>query len=196
MKRIFGSGFRFPRLISAAEREKLAEYDALKANVDGMRQALDTQQRALDDTHRQVDSQREQLRKLQEEYKRLDSGRSQHVTGERDSTLLDLFKRLQGAAVQLPTIRAAVAGGAQLGAADVLGVVSPLETALRDLGFEPIGAANQTVEFDPTIHHAAGQQGAPPENGEQVRVRYVGYRYKDQIVCKAEVTRLEQVESA
>jgi len=196
VKNLLGARFVFPRLISASERRRLAEYDLLKSNADGMRQALETQQRALDDSRRQLDGLREQNKKLQEDYARLNTGRSHSAAGERDSVLLDVFKRLQGLAVQLPTIRAAVAGGAQLGAAEVLGVVAPLESALRDLGFEPIGAANQTVEFDPTLHRAAQPAAAPPTSGEPVRVRYVGYRYKDQIVCKAEVTRLEQVESA
>jgi hypothetical protein len=186
----------FPRLMTVSERDRLAEYDGLKGNLDGMRQALDTQQRALDDAHLQLDSQREQFKKLQQDYLRLETGRSESASGERDSVLLDVFKRLQGPAVQLPTIRAAVSGGAQLGAWDVLGVVAPLEVGLHDLGFEPIGAANQTVEFDPTIHHSTGGQGVPLVSGENVRIRYVGYRFKDQIVCKAEVTRLEQVESA
>lgn len=186
----------FPRLMTVAERDTLAGYDTLVANLNGMRQALDTQQRALDDAHRQLDSQREQMKKLQQEYAQLEGRRTVSASGGNDAALQDVFRRLQTAAVQLPTLRSALAAGAQLSAADVLGVVAPLEVMLRDLGFEPIGEANQTVAFDPVLHQATGTQGAAPVSGESVRIRYVGYRYKGQILCRAEVTRLEQVESA
>jgi molecular chaperone GrpE (heat shock protein) len=187
--------FTFPRFITSAERERLARFDLLESNLSGTRHALETQQRALDDANNQIDTLKEQITKLQQEYAQQAGRQSSAASHGTDAIYIDIFRRLQSIAVQLPTIRASAASGAQIGASDVLGVVAPLETMLRDLGFEPIGEANQVVSFDPRLHQLTGPSGSDIAEGDEVKVRFVGYRFRDQIVCRAEVTRLESVVS-
>jgi molecular chaperone GrpE (heat shock protein) len=184
-----------PRLITAAERVRLKDYDALGSNVAGLQQALATQQRALDEAHRQLDSRREEAKRLQTDYLALVQRLEQTATAGSESTMLDVYSRLQSVIVQLPTLRSSVAEGAPVSAADVLGVVAPLEEMFRDFGFEMIGEANQELAFDPRYHHLAGDQTAP-HAGERVRVTYVGYRFEGRVLCRAEVTRVEQKLSA
>ncbi len=194
LKRFFNAFLTLPRLMTARDRDKLKQYDALVENLKGLQNALDTQQRALDEAHRQLDANREQVEKLHAEYARLEQRAAQMAESSGVATLQDMFRRLQPAAVQLPTIRTFVADGADISARDVLAVIAPLEQMLRDLGFEPIGEANGKLPFDPRLHQVTGPQ-APPVEGESVQVRYVGYRYKGQVLCKAQVTRLEQPQS-
>lgn len=194
MNSISKKRFEFPRFITTAEREKLKSYDLLESNISGLRNALETQQRALDDAHQRLTANEEKARKLQQEYAQLQGKATQAASNDNEALLIDLFRRLQPVAVQLPTVRASIGGGAQVSGRDVLGLVAPIEAMLRDLGFETIGEVNQNVSFDPRLHQSTGQQS--PSHGETVRVRYVGYRFKDQILCRAEVARDIQTETA
>jgi len=177
-------------------RLKIANYDVLEASVQSLRRALKTQDRNIADLHEQLQARDHQVSLLQAEYRALiaQSESADGVTS--DSERLVWFKKLQFVAVQLPTIRAALAEGAPLTASDILDMISPLDEALRDLGFEQIGQAGITVSFDPTRHHAVGRGTRNLSVNDEVRVRYVGYLYKGNVISKAEVTRVQREDVA
>lgn len=173
-------------------RLKVQNYDRLVETVHGLRRALDTQRRALDDLHKRLDKKEAQIKKLQREYAALQQLRSQTEGASAVAGRLDVFRRLQSLAVQLPTLRAAIGGGADLTARDVLDVLAPFDEMLRDFGFEPIGEAGLQVPYDPTRHRPVGKGARSVTPADFVRVRYVGYLYEGQVVCKAEVVLIEQ----
>lgn len=173
-------------------RLRLQNYDRLVDTVHGLRRALDTQNRALDDLHQQLDDREGQIKKLQNEYVALQQFHSQGEGASLVADRLDVFKRLQSIAVQLPTLRAAVDDGAGLAARDVLDLLAPFDEMLRDFGFERIGQAGAQAPYDPTRHRPVGRGARSVESGDMVRIRYVGYLYEGQVVCKAEVTGVVQ----
>jgi molecular chaperone GrpE (heat shock protein) len=173
-------------------RYKASQYDLLMDNVRGLRRAIETQKRAQDDLHKQIDQRDRQIEKLREEYVALEARRESEGKMSVCSERLALFKQLQSIATQLPTLRAAVENGADLKAGDVLDVVAPLDQVLVDLGFDRIGAAGTTLSYDPQRHKLVGRGARSTAPDDTVRVRYVGYMYGDEVICKAEVTRVEQ----
>ncbi len=174
---------------------KLLNYDLLAETVQGLRRVVETQERALDDLYRQLDARGAQIKQLQAEYAAL-AGRQTASNGSASEVeRLNWFKRLQSVAVQLPTLRAALSEGAALTVQDVLALVAPFDEALRDLGFEAIGDAGSSVAFDPTRHHAVGRGAKAVVPGDLVRVRYIGYVYEGKVLCKAEVTRVQEQEA-
>lgn len=176
-------------------RLKLRHYDQVVDNLHGLRRALETQQRAVDELNRQIVEREGQIAKLREEYSsleaRLVSTGNTLVQEER----LALFRRLQAIATQFPTLRAALADGADISARDIVELLKPLDEALRDLGFEMIGEAGAEVPYDPRRHRLVGRGAKSGTIEMRVRIRYVGYTYGEDIVCKAEVTLAQQSEA-
>jgi molecular chaperone GrpE (heat shock protein) len=89
--------------------------------------------------------------------------------------------------VQLPTVRRAISEGASVAAGDLVRMLAPLDDALADAGIEPIGEPGATVGYDPTIHQPAGSEPLTISPGGRVRVKFVGYRYHDEILRRAQV---------
>ncbi len=179
------------RLRREIERLKLREYDLMVENMRGLRRALETQQRAQQDLARQIDARDAQIAKLREEYTALEARLSQSSLEAMRGERLVLFKRIQSVVTQLPTLRAAVEAGADLSARDVLDLMAPLSQALSDLGFEVIGEAGAEVRYDPRHHSAVGRGARSVAPDDRVRIRYVGFLYNGDVVCKAQVTRVE-----
>ncbi|MBN1310843.1 MAG: hypothetical protein JXB30_05425 [Anaerolineae bacterium] len=176
-------------------RLKIRNYDRLAQRAQGLRCALDTQKRSLDDLHQQLADREAQIRKLQSEYASLQQQRSQSDAAALASDRLDVFKRVQAIAVQLPTLRVAVDDGADIAAQDVLDLLAPFDEMLHDFGFETIGKAGDEVGYDPTRHRLVGRGAHSVTVDDRVRVRYVGYLNDGQVVCKAEVVCIEQPEA-
>jgi molecular chaperone GrpE (heat shock protein) len=171
---------------------RLRDYDLVADNARGLRRALDTQNRAVEDLHRQLEARDAQIERVRDEYAALEKRHADVEAASVDAERVALFKRLQPIATQLPTLRAALDEGADVSGRDVVDLLSPLEEALRDLGFVHIGEAGKQVAYDPKRHKAVGRGADSLESGDLVRVRYVGYLYGGKVVCKAEVTPVKQ----
>ena len=182
------------RLRQEVNRLRLAHYDRLVDSVRGLRRVIETQKRAIEDLHRQLEARDASIEKLRAEYAALQARRGESRSDIIRAERLAVFRRMQEVVTQLPTLRAAVEEGADLSARDVLGLLAPLEQVWRDLGFEVIGEAGQIVPYDPKLHRPVGREARSVNPDDAVRVRYVGYTYNGEIVCKAEVTRVEQEE--
>ena len=178
------------RLRVEVTRWKARNYDLCAETVQGLRRALDTQQRAQDDLRRQLAARDEQIERLRAEYAALEARLHRAEAESAQTGRLALFRDLQPVLVQLPTMRAAVAQGADLTARDVLDMLAPLDQLIADLGFECIGEAGGETSYDPRLHRVVGRGADEVAAGDRVRVRYVGYRLGGEIVAKAEVTRV------
>jgi molecular chaperone GrpE (heat shock protein) len=167
---------------------KLADYDRLSGTLDGLRNTISTLYRNMDDMAAQLNERDLRITKLQEEYNALQARKAGETQASTKDERLALFKKLAPLATQLPALRRAVEDGEDVSAADVLALLGPLDEALADMGFEPIGAAGEEVTFDPTHHRAVGKGARSVEPGDPVRVRYVGYLHEGNVVVKAHVT--------
>lgn len=183
------------RLRQAIIRQKARNFDGLAENVIGLRRAIDTQVRQSDELLRQLDERDAEIERLRQEYAMLEAKQSTSETASTRDTHLDVFRRIQGIATHLPTMQVAVSEGADVRAQDVLALLRPLDQLLADLGFEMIGSAGQETSYDPTRHRAVGTGAQSVSPQDKVRVRFVGYLYGGEVVCKAEVTPVKQAES-
>lgn len=181
------------RLQIAWEKSRL--FDDLAENVQGLRRALDTQQRATDDLHRQLAERDRQIERLKAEHERASTQHKQSDVESTKAQRLRLFNALRSLAIQYPTLKNAVADGADISARDVLDLLAPFDDALRDLGFERIGEAGTEAAFDARLHKAVGRGARSVEVADPVRIRYVGYTYEDDVVSRAEVTAISKTES-
>lgn len=67
--------------------------------------------------------------------------------------------------------------------ADIFRVAASLEQLLCDRGLERIGTAGMEAPFDAALHQML--DGASPQPGEPVLVRFSGYRCKGKLLSKA-----------
>lgn len=109
----------------------------------------------------------------QQEYQRL-----QAQLNEQRETLRQEFQRstlqtLESWLLQFPTAAYAAQQNPQIPATRLLPLMRPIEQLLQEWGVESIGSVGDEVPFDPQQHQL--MDGMANE-GDLVRVRYVGYR--------------------
>jgi molecular chaperone GrpE (heat shock protein) len=97
-----------------------------------------------------------------------------------------IFTQLQTLLTSFPSARHMVQVKPDLPAKNVISLFTPLETLLRDWGYEPIGSPWDRVTYDPQLHQPDVVDLRP---GEAVYIRFVGYRQGDRILCPAKVSR-------
>ncbi|MBD2060155.1 molecular chaperone GrpE [Oculatella sp. FACHB-28] len=96
------------------------------------------------------------------------------------------FEQIQTLLTNYPSAQKMAQAKPDLPAKNLIALFTPLENLLQGWGVELIGSAWEQVAYDPQIHQ-------PDEDdvtvGEQVYVRFVGYRQGDRILCPAKVSR-------
>ncbi len=168
------------------EEETLRERaDRLERELEDARQEIDLQRELADRRRAERMDAQAQLEKLQESLAALKTRETgAYAEAQTDAQLL-LFEKLANVLVQMPTVAHAVAEGAEVSVEDALALMHPIDRAMAEMGFTPIGAPGEETAFDPRLH-----QGAPSlEVGQPVRVKFVGYRHGEHILRRAQVAR-------
>ncbi|GEM_PF-742582 len=184
------------RLRLQIARLKAENYDRLAEVVIGLRQALETHKRAVSDLDAQIEERDKQIAQLRAEYASLQARQSEAGDIRAREERLNLFQRLRPVVTQLPTLRVALENGADIEGRDVVDLLGSIEAALHELGFESIAKPGMEVPYDPRRHKLVGRGARSASPGAPVRVRYVGYLYQGEVVCKAEVTPVGQAGAA
>jgi molecular chaperone GrpE (heat shock protein) len=171
-------------------REQAAQYDEALACARQLTAELEATQREYNLQRELANRRRARLSEVEARLERLQSSfdvlrRRETESGAQAQTdlYLNLFDKLAGVLVQLPTVEHAIGQGADISSRDVLALVAPLYQAVGDIGFEPIGAPGAQTTFDPRLHQCA----ETCREGQLVCVKFVGYRYGDQILRRAQV---------
>jgi len=71
-----------------------------------------------------------------------------------------------------------------LNPADLLQVASSFRKILAERGLEEIGVVGETQPYDPALHQML--DGARPQPGEPVLIRFAGFRFNGKLVAKAQ----------
>jgi molecular chaperone GrpE (heat shock protein) len=195
LREFIGARLVLPRLLTPSEREKLKTYRLLASKVSSLNLALNTQQRALDEVHRQLDARDKLVNQLRADQELALRRLEEAATSAVDATIFDIYRRLEPIAIQLPTLRSSVDAASTLTIADVFAIFAPLDDMLKDMGLATIGDIDQEVPFNPRYHQLASDLLPLLSEGDKVRVRYVGYQYKGQVLRKADVSRIVQPQS-
>jgi transcription elongation factor Elf1 len=96
------------------------------------------------------------------------------------------FGVLQSLLTQYPTVRQMVQTQPQLPAQNIVALFAALDNLIDHWQLEPIGTVWAKVAYDPQLHQ--GDQG-DLQLGEDVYVRFMGYRRGDRILVPARVSR-------
>ncbi|NEN98242.1 MAG: nucleotide exchange factor GrpE [Moorea sp. SIO3I7] len=122
---------------------------------------------------------------FKQEYQRLE----QQLEQQRE-TLMQEFQQsslqvLESWLVQWPTAAYAAQQNEQLPAVRLLPLVKPVEQLLEKWGVEAIASVGDELPYDPQQHQLMSGTAQP---GDQVRVRYTGYRIGDKLLHRAKVS--------
>lgn len=129
----------------------------------------------------------EEIAALREEYERL------REQGERDRDRAAgagfdaLARRLAPLLSQLATMESLAGGERAPRPEDVFKLLGMLEKVLAGDGLARIGAVGEETAFDARWHQRIG--GAEVDDGDMIRVRFVGYRVGENVLLKAMVSR-------
>lgn len=122
------------------------------------------------------------LNECQQLRQRLDDQKQQLSQQHRDQT----FSHLRNLIVQLPTARQAALSNSSFPASNLVKLLKPLDTLFLDWGYQTIGSVWQPAVFDPYLHQPDTEDIQP---GEQIHIRFVGYRLGEQVMIQAKVSR-------
>lgn len=129
----------------------------------------------------------DEIAALREEYERLRE-RGEHERDSAASAGFDvLARRLAPLLSQLATMEALAGSERGPRLEDVFKLFDMLEKALAENGLSRIGAVGEETTFDTRCHQRVG--GAEVEDGDRIRVRFVGYRLGEAVLLKAMVSR-------
>jgi molecular chaperone GrpE (heat shock protein) len=122
---------------------------------------------------------------LKQEYQRL----QQQLEQQRE-TLIEEFKKeslqcLESWLLQWPTAEAVAQQNPQLPAMKLLPLMKPITDLLQSWGIEAIASVGETVPYDPQWHQLMEGNA---DSGEQVKIRYVGYRQGEKLLYRAKVS--------
>ena len=87
--------------------------------------------------------------------------------------------------LQWPTAAAAAKKKSQLPAVKLLPLLKPVENLLTQWGVEAIASVGEQIPYDPQWHQLMEGDAKP---GDNVRVRYVGYKQGDKLLHRAKVS--------
>ena len=128
----------------------------------------------------------DEIAALREEYERL----RQQGERERDSAASAGFdalaRRLAPLLAQLATMESLADGERAPRLEDVFKLFDMLEKVLAEDGLARIGAVGEETAFDARRHQRIG--GAEVDDGDRIRVRFIGYRMGENVLLKAMVS--------
>lgn len=104
--------------------------------------------------------------------------------------LAELCRALAPTLSQLATLRHMAESGREVRAGDALKLCGKVEQALLERGLARIGEVGAASPFDPSLHQR--MSGGDVRDGDQVRVRFVGYRFANGAPVKALVSRIPE----
>lgn len=125
---------------------------------------------------------------LHQEYQRLEQQLRQQRVALGEQLQRQALGILEPWMLQWPTAVRAAQTKPELPATRLLPLVRPVEELLETWGVQAIAAVGAQVDYDPQIHELMGGSAQP---GQRVQVRYVGYRYGEQLLYRARVSPVQ-----
>ncbi|WP_299414170.1 helix-turn-helix transcriptional regulator [Acaryochloris sp. IP29b_bin.148] len=131
----------------------------------------------------------QELETLKNEYRRLQTQLQNQKAQLRQEAQQSTLQMLEPLLLQWPTAAYVARKKPDAPAVKLLPLLRPLEQLLTAWGIVPIGEVGIETTYDPQWHQLM-PDGKQPQLGEQVRVRYVGYRQGEQLLYRAKVSPL------
>ena len=131
------------------------------------------------------------LETLKEEYKRQQKQLQNQQVQLWQEYQKSTVQALESLLLQWPTAAYAARKNPEAPAIKILPLLRPLEQLLASWGIVAIGEVGTEICYNPQWHQimASGESGLA--SGDQVKVRYVGYRQGKQLLYRAKVSPLQ-----
>ncbi|MGB9602020.1 MAG: hypothetical protein ACPMAG_04445 [Limisphaerales bacterium] len=130
---------------------------------------------------RAIEQMRREYERLQESLKGIES----KTRGDATRIFLSSFaNRLS----LLVVLACGIKDGKQIDVKEIADQILALEKELAGYGLEPVGRPGEKVKYDVRVHQGMGSDLI--EDGEEVVVRIPGYKYENQILIKAYISRV------
>ena len=128
-----------------------------------------------------------QIARLRREFA-LESQQSEQAVADASVGGLEaLAKRAAPLLAQLSTLQAMADAGREVRSGDVLKLAGKITALFVDCGLEPLGQPGEVCPFDPQNHQRLS--GGDVREGDPVKVRFQGYRFREAVISKAMVSR-------
>lgn len=125
------------------------------------------------------------LTSLQQEYQRLQQQLEKQRETLRQEFQLSSLQALESWLVQWPTAAYAAQQNEQLPAVRLLPLMRPVHQLLQEWGVNAIASVGSEIPFDPQEHQLL--EGTA-QVGDMVRVRYAGYRLREKLLYRVQVS--------
>lgn len=139
-----------------------------------------------------TDSQTQIERQLKQEYEQLKQDNQQLAAKLTQEWQEATISTLESLVLQLPTIREAVKQNPELPASRLLPLLKPLNQLLSKWEIEPIGSVGEIISYNPQEHELMESGDCDLDHIDQVKIRYVGYRQRDNLLYRAKVSPISQ----
>lgn len=128
----------------------------------------------------------QEITTLKREYERLENKLSNQEERLREKFQKQALEILEPWLLQWPTAAAAAQQNTQWPALKLLPLTLPLTNLLEQWQVEAIATVGERLAYDPHWHRFIGP-GPAPTPGDTVKVRFVGYRWRHQLLYRAKV---------
>lgn len=129
----------------------------------------------------------DEIAALREEYERLRQQGERERASAANAGFDTLARRLAPLLAQLATMEAMSGGERAPRLEDVFKLLGMLEKALAEGELTRIGTVGEEAVFDTRWHQR--MSGAEVDDGDRIRVRFIGYRMGENVLLKAMVSR-------
>ncbi len=139
--------------------------------------------REVAELHRELDDRREEIVRLRKEYALLQEQRRGQAGRAADEAVESMVQQFAAPLANLGAMQARHREQGALNLNDILHVVASFEKILAERGMQQIGQVGEELPYDPALHQML--DSSLPLPGQQVRIRFVGCRFKGKIIAKA-----------
>lgn len=126
---------------------------------------------------------------LKQEYQRLKKQMANQKESLQQEFQQNSLQTIESWLVQWPTAAAGVENNPELPAVRLLPLIKPITQLLQSWGVKAIASVGEEVAYDPLQHQLMSGKAQP---GELVKVRYLGYLWKDRLLHRAKVSPVEK----
>jgi molecular chaperone GrpE (heat shock protein) len=123
---------------------------------------------------------------MKREYFNLKSESENMIKQSNEDLKTDIYRTLSQLIVNYQPAKKKVLEDPDLKAKDIIGIIKPLEKFMEYMNLEKIGEIDQKTYFDEKIH-APVEKDAKYSNGDEVTIKFVGYKMNGKILDKAKV---------
>jgi hypothetical protein len=182
--------WRSKQIAQTTQTQLRSELELLKQTSEQIQRDLEQRLQAttttLQTTQREKANLEDQVESLKQQCLRLRNALDQQSAQVKQDTQTAAFQQIQALLTQYPSVRQMVESKPDWPARNLVAMFTSLDNLLGFWSYQVIGKPWEAVAYDPQLHQGDRDDLQP---GEQVYIRFVGYRQNGCILIPAKVSR-------